>query len=152
MISRTIFAGAILLVLFAAAVGCGPPTYTFDVTVRNATDQPVSVGLVKNGPPLEVGWDAPENVAIGAPELGSKRWGTLIPAGQTTQLKPTKGTFDPGVIGFLRAYEGDRTINELLAVSRDSSDRVDVPLDPGKTTITLVNRKGRLAAETQASP
>src|SRR5688500_3418732 len=56
--------------LALTAWGCNSTrTDTFDVDIRNATEQPVTLSLAKDGPPYEPTWATPEDLAIESPKL-----------------------------------------------------------------------------------
>ena len=132
--------------------GCSSTrTEVFEVTVKNNTRQPLSAGLVKNGP-IESHWNAPSQIAIHEPTMVKKHWGTLIEPGQTATLGPQNGKFSEGIVAFLRVYMGDETIEELLSVSSNSPLRVDVPLYPGKSAFVITYEAGRLKAEAAEQP
>src|SRR5688572_26818797 len=80
-----------LLLSLLLAVGCASTKATFEVAVKNATSEPISVGLVKIGGSVEPGWDGPEHVAMHAPMLADRKWGTLIEPGAVVTLGPQSG-------------------------------------------------------------
>jgi hypothetical protein len=134
----------LLLLIFAPA--CSLPSRSYHVHAANRCTATLSVGLVKNGPPLEDGWYAPADVAIGAPQLTDRHWGTIVEPGAVLILGPQSGHFADGVQAILRVYAGNPTIEELLAFGRDDPDRVDVYLWPGKSSYVIDRRGGRLTA------
>ncbi len=137
-----------LLALLTLAGGCASTkTGTFQVTVTNRTAGPISVGFVKHGPPLEKNWDSPEAIAIAAPRLGDKHWGTLILPNESRSLGPQSGVFEKGSFPLLRIYRGDLTINELLAINRQSPDRISVPLLIGKGFVTVLDHQNKITAD-----
>src|SRR5688500_5157788 len=107
-------------------VGCGAATHTFDVSVSNDTEEPITVWLTKDGPPYEKSWRSPEDLAIESP-AGARVAGVKIPPGQSATTGSMKGKFDEGTLAILRVYGGDYTFSDLLAVSRGSPNRADVP-------------------------
>ena len=138
----------VLLMVLAVQGGCKQyATATFQVTVTNSTPQPLSVGLVKNGPPFESEWAAPHEIAIALPDSGGRRWGELVPPGKSATLGPMSGKFDREVSAILRAYRGNPTIDDLLAVPAESADRVDIYLQPGQSAhVIRADGAGRLAS------
>jgi hypothetical protein len=116
----------------------------FEVTVRNETARPISVGLVKNGPPVEEGWMAPHDVAIMMPQLTDRNWGLVVKPGETKTLGPHTGLFQPGVQAILRAYGGTPTIEEMVGYPKDDPERVDIYLYPGKSGYVIRDMGGRL--------
>ena len=133
-----------LLPLCAALVllvGCGAKTRTYDVSVTNDTSEPVTVWLTKDGPVYEKSWRSPEDLAIESP-AGARVAGVKIPPGQSATTGKMKGKFEEGTLAILRVYGGDYTFSELLAVSRNSLNRADIPIYPGVSRFS-VTRDGR---------
>ncbi len=121
-----------LLAAMLMLVGC-TTTGRFTVGVVNETTDPLSVGLVKDGPPPERSWASPMQISINAPALSTNRWGTLVPPGESAVIGPQTGRFDRGVTAYLRVYRGNWSVQELLAIGPDSPNRLDVPLDNGES-------------------
>ncbi len=121
-------------------------TRSYDVTVKNDSTKPVTVWLTKNGLPFEPGWKAPEDLAIESPRANEPIAGVVVPAGKTASTGKVTGKFSPGVDAILRVYLGQKTFNELLAVNRDSSDRIDLPLKPGENQIVVTDHGGGVSA------
>jgi len=119
---------------------------TFEISLKNETVRPISVGLVKNGPPQEPGWIAPHEVAMMAPHLTDRKWGWVIQPGETKLIGPHSGKFEPGTQGILRIYAGTPTIEEMLAFSRDDPERLDIYLWPGKSGYVIRYGGARLQA------
>src|SRR3954468_17493217 len=140
------------VVLLVAAVvfvggGCAPKA-TFDLTIMNQTDRPVTVGLVKDGPPYEREWAGPEKLALESPLDSLPPWGHVIPPGRVMDSSPMTGVFPQGALAYLRVYAGEGSNAELLAIGADSPDRAEVMLYPGHGEI-IVRRDetGRFRAE-----
>jgi hypothetical protein len=119
---------------------------SFEISVKNETVRPISVGLVKNGGPNEEGWIAPHQVAMMAPQLTDRKWGLVIEPGQTKVIGPHTGRFERGVQAILRVYAGTPTIDELLAFSRSDPERVDIYLWPGKSGYVIRYDGGRISS------
>jgi hypothetical protein len=134
-----------LLLMFLAAA-CSPPKATFTVEVMNITPTPLSVGLIKNGPSAEPEWDTPERIAIQAPQLADRKWGTLVGPGQTKVLSQT-GTFREGDLAALRVYSGDLTISEMISYGRNDPGRLDIYLWPGSSGYLIEKRNGKLSSK-----
>jgi hypothetical protein len=141
-----------LLALVGA--GCAPAqTRTFDVTVRNQTPGPLTLSLAKDGPPYEPAWATPEDIAKESPKM-REDWKqtpggiSALPAGRVADVRGLKGQFDSGTHAYLRVYNGELNISEMLARSPGSPDRVDVPLEPGRNEITIVLEGTHLKAQT----
>ena len=128
----SIVSAALVLLL----VGCGGKTQTYDVSVSNDTQAPITVWLTKDGGPYEKHWRSPEDLAMESPG-GAKIAGVKIPAGQSAATGPVKGKFAPGSGAILRVYAGDYDFSDLLAVSRGSPNRADVPLYPGANRLSV---------------
>ena|SRR5687768_17268007 len=122
-----------LLLSLLLAVGCASTKATFEVAVKNATSEPISVGLVKIGGSVEPGWDGPEHVAMHAPMLADRKWGTLIEPGAVATLGPQSGRFVQGERAVLRVYAADATVDELMGYSQRDSARLDINLWPGSS-------------------
>lgn len=137
----------LLLLSLAILAGCAQTrTYTFTVEVTNQTNEPMVAGLVKDGPPLEVDWDSPEQIAIAAPQLMDKHWGRRIDPGTTTTFGPIDARFGGQTRGFMRIYSGDKTIEQLVSYSRSDPRRLHILLVPGYNFITVQERNGSLDA------
>ena len=113
------------------------PEATFELTVVNKTDGPVTVGLVKNGPPLESAWATPEESALGSSVDAMPPWGHVVPAGRTLDSPPVTGAFPQGTLAYLRVYRGERRNAEILASSGPSPDRAEVLLFPGRNVVIV---------------
>jgi hypothetical protein len=125
------------VLLFAS--GCFTETRTYSMSVKNDLAAPVSVCVTKTHGPPEPGWESPEEL-IQPPHPASDQRppGMVIPAGKTLNAPPFTGDFDP-VSGraFLRIYAGTPSLTEMNAISPGSSDRMDVPLEPGLNRIEI---------------
>ncbi len=136
---------AIALGFVTLLMGCSTRTDTYQFSVQNSTDQPITIGLAKEGGPYQDVWASPEQAAIyTAPD--EKPWGVIVDPGKTASAGPIKGAFSRGSRGMLRIYAGKPTISEILATGRDSLLRLDVPLHPGQNDFMIVHKEGRLAA------
>jgi hypothetical protein len=132
----------LMLPVTLLAVGCASPQ-TFDVTVTNRTSDPISVWMTKEKPVrgdnYERGWMPPEVLAVGNTE---KMGGAAVSPGSTahTVLKGTIARDDVAVLRVYRAVE----LDAILSLSRGNPDRLDLPLNPGRTDIDIVTKNGRL--------
>ena len=135
------------LMAAVALVGCAPKA-TFDLTIMNQTAGPVTVGLVKDGPPPEPAWAAPEDQALETRLEAMSPWGHVIPPGRTMDSPPISGTFPQGTVAYLRVYAGKHSNAQLLAISRSSPDRTEALLFPGHSNIVVrTDEAGHLRAE-----
>lgn len=142
-----------LLLAPLLSLGCGPKEQQFAVAVKNGTDGPITVGLAKEGGgPYEYEWATPEQAAMervtDVPDPKAPRnWGLTVPPGRIADRGTVKGRFARGARPVLRVYGSDHPLEQILAISRGSSNRVDVNLSPGRNEYTVVKRDGRLVAE-----
>ena len=142
-----------LLVVSTLLVGCNSTrTDTFDIEIRNATGQPLTLSLAKDGPPYEPAWATPQDLAIETPKRREQWSGgpsgmAAVPPGKTASVKRLQGQFNSGVNGYLRVYAGDLTISEMLAKGKDSPNRLDVLLKPGANVVVVSEKAGKLVAE-----
>ena len=134
----------IVLLLFLLPACTHYDTRSFEISVKNETARPLSVGLVKNGPPTEEGWIAPHEVAMMAPQLTDHKWGLVISPGETKVIGPHSGNFAAGVQAILRIYAGTPTIEEMLSFSRSDPERLDIYLWPGKSGYVIRYDGGRI--------
>jgi hypothetical protein len=138
------------------AGGCGPAarTETFDIDVRNATTQPVTLSLAKDGPPFEAVWASPEDAALISAKYreqwvgGDTGLGQVVGPGRTASIRNLSGRFTERARGYVRAYAGDlsMSMSGMMARGPDSPGRVDVPLTPGANKIVIEQDAGRVVA------
>jgi hypothetical protein len=128
--------------------GCAQ-TRSYQVAVRNETRDPITVGFAKEeGGPFEANWATPEQVAIESPTYVERNWmSVVVPPGKTGVAGPIQGKFDANARAFLRVYGATGELNDLLAISRGSLRRADVPLAQGKNALVVREEKGKLAVE-----
>lgn len=134
-----------MLTMTAAVTGCAQ-TRTYRVAVRNDTPRPITVGFAKEeGGPFEQAWATPEEVAIESPRYSEREWDSVVvPPGKTGVAGPISGKFDSDARAFLRVYGVEGRLNDLLAISRGSPRRADVPLAPGRNALIVREELGRL--------
>jgi hypothetical protein len=104
---------------------------TYEVSVKNDTNEPITIWLTKDGPPAEQQWLSPEQIAIDPADVPPKIGGVVVPPGKSAGTGAVKGQFYSDVNAVLRVYEGQLTLAQLLAVSRGSSNRIDQVLPKG---------------------
>jgi hypothetical protein len=119
-----------LALLGVLLTGCANKP-TFQATVHNNLDVPITVGFIKDGPPVEREWLTVEQMAMGAPLDALPAWGMVIPAGKTGDSPKVSGTFERGTRAYLRVYRGQHPNAELMAISDSSLSRATVMLMPG---------------------
>jgi len=137
--------------LVSLIMGCSGPTNIYDITVRNDLAQPITVWLTKNGPPAESIWLSPEQIASGEAPRGERIAGRAVPPGKVAETGAVKGHFPTGTDAILRIYLGQHTLDELLAMSHRDSERLDVTLTPGKSTLIVHEQNGKLVADPTSS-
>ena len=132
------FATLILASLVAACgVGCeSAKSYTFSLSVKNASPEPVTVWLTKRGGPEESEWLSPESLADSTAAKLDAINGIVIPAGKTGELGPISGKFSPGSLAVLRVYAGKLTMDQILATS-EGKLRTDIPLREGANQLLV---------------
>lgn len=146
-----LFIVALALVLLA---GCSTTQKrTYDISVRNATEGPITLWLTKDGPPYDAGWLAPEHIAASAPAHEERISGVVVPPGKTAYTGPLTGEFEPNTTAILRIY-GNKypSFSDLLAVPPRSPERIDHPLDPGKSMLVVTKRAGKLQVADDPTP
>jgi hypothetical protein len=139
-----------LLLLLVGVVGCATKQ-SFDVSVRNNTERPLTVGFVKVGTPADPAWAPPESWYQLPPSRQPSRWGIVVDPG-TTRGAHVEGEFDPGAAPFLRIYGGEHALADLLAISRNTGERLDLRLEPGghNDFVVTQDEHGRIAAKLRA--
>lgn len=141
-----------LLIVPLLALGCAKQ-HSYQVAVRNESEGPLTVGLVKEGGAFESEWASPEEIAAATRADEQRAWdAATVQPGQTGVAGPIKGTFGDDARAVLRVYAGGVEMDELMAISRGSPDRIDVPLRPGRNAIIVRREKGRLAYERAKLP
>src|SRR5436190_1363972 len=89
---------------------------TYDVSVKNAGAEPITVWLTKDGEPYEFGWLSPEDVVIQSPKEPKKEIsGVVIPPGKTAETGQRLGRFNKETHAILRIYDGQLGIDKILA-------------------------------------
>jgi hypothetical protein len=134
----------IALPLLVLLVGCAQ-TRTFEVSVQNNTPDPITIGLVKEGDPFQRDWESPEEAAIAQRQPSARMW-AAIPPGKTAGTGPIKGRFDSKARAILRVYQGELNLSGILAVSRGSPGRMDIPLHPGMNRFIVSKQEDQLQA------
>jgi hypothetical protein len=136
-----------LLPAFAALMSFGCASrQTYDVTVTNRLSDPITVWMTKAKPQMgdhyERGWMPPEVVAVGTAESDGPLGGVAIRPGESAHTNLT-GSFASDDVAILRVYRSV-DLDSMLSLSRGSPDRLDIPLDPGKSDIDIFRKNGQL--------
>ena len=125
-------------------MGC-VQTRTYQVSVTNHTDGPITFGVVKHGDPYDPTWAPPEVVESHGGHASPELWGA-VPAGKTAVSDQLKGHFARSATAELRVYQGKLDLAGIMAVSRGQPNRLDLPLSPGMNKFTVINMNGHFEA------
>jgi hypothetical protein len=135
------------LMVAATALGCGSGK-SYQVEVKNQTLQPVTLWLTKDGPPKEVGWFAPEDLAQMPADAQTGYDLAIVPPGKTGFTGNVSGDFPKGTNAVLRVYEGQKELFHILEDAKAGrSNRVDQVLKPGMNRFSVVDRDGTMIVE-----
>ena len=129
----------------SVAAGCASNKPTYHVVVDNQSDRPITVWLTTNRPVDQTEWMSPEEVAIAWPSEKDPAQRVVIPAGKTGSTGSMVAKFK-NTDAVLRVYIGERSFDELLAMSRGNPNRIDLRLAPGRNDLTIMDRGGRIVA------
>jgi hypothetical protein len=119
------------------AVGCAQKR-EYQVVVHNRLDMPVTVGLIKDGPPVEAGWLTVEQTSMTGPRDLVGPWGMVIPEGKSADSPKLRGSFAGRTQALLRVYRGQHSNSELMAISEGSQSRATATLLPGYNEVEVV--------------
>jgi hypothetical protein len=135
------------------AAGCSQQS--FEVSLSNQTGDPLTIGIVKDGPPYDPDLAGPGEWAVNTRLDALPPWGHVVPPGRTIDSGKVSSRFPAGTRAYLRIYRGQHSNAELIAIS-EGPDRLDVLLFPGQNVLTIQNdpAKGMIAhrAESLAPP
>lgn len=140
------------LLLLAALLGGCTATHTFEIVVRNQTNDTLVIGHIKRGGPFEAKWATPEEMAEAVTATREHVWGGIIPPGKTAESGPVVGKFSAGANAWLLVYRGDLTLSQILATSPGNPGRIILFLDLGRNEFIITERYGELKAERVQSP
>jgi hypothetical protein len=118
--------------------GCAPKA-TFELAITNQSDRPITVGVVKDGPPYERDLAGPDQWAIESPLDSLPAWGHVVPPGRTMDSGKITGAFPQGTTPYLRVYRGHYSNAQLIAISSPSPDRLEILLFPGYNELVIQN-------------
>jgi hypothetical protein len=135
----------IALPLLCLLVGCAT-TRTYEVDLKNHADDWLTIGLIKEGGPVQADWEAPE-VAVSNDQKPSAVMWEQVPPGKAADTGPIKGRFFSHSQAVLRVYEGKLGLEGMLAISRGQPNRIDVELHPGVNRFTVTRDGERLIIE-----
>jgi hypothetical protein len=132
---------ACLAVTLLLSIGCSQyEKRTFTIEVKNNSARPVTLGLVKVGPPWEVQWESPADRAIMDPGNTGIGWGTLLQPGKTAYIDTVTALFAPRTVAYLRVYTGALSLTDMLAISPESRNRHDIRLREGRSIFSITDR------------
>ena len=138
----------VMTVLIAPMMGgCQAKKYTYSLTLRNASTEPLMVGFAKEGPPFEDAWATPEQVARIPARPDERAWGVPVEPGKTAEVKTVTAKLEPTSIAYVRVYASTPTLEGMLAISTGSPNRADVQLLPGANDLIVVRQNGRLVVQ-----
>src|SRR4029078_12507099 len=126
-----VFTGLLVAMLLA---GCSTSKRTYDITIRNELDKPVTIWLPKDGSPGEEKWRSPEEVAAMKDRDQLVVPGVVVQPGKTASTGPVEGSVRSGTNGVLRVYVGETSMAGIL---KQRSGRIDLKLDPGINQLVL---------------
>jgi hypothetical protein len=137
----------IVVSLAALIAGCASDKKPYQVTVENRFDRPVTVWLTQSHESRDAQWMSPETMAIHSPRMRDSANRVVVPPGKTASTSELKARLASDTDAVLRIYIGERSFDELLAMSRDNPNRFDVVLKPGRNELVLREEDGRLVAD-----
>ena len=145
MVNRPTLALAALLPLLAA--GCAQ-TRRYNVQVLNQTPDAITIGLAKEGGPLEPHLASPEQAALSTPASDENLWPSKVVEPGRIGYTRVEGKFGGGSELLLRLYAGNRTLSDVLSIGRGSSERAELVLEPEPTMnkVVVIRQDGRLQA------
>lgn len=123
------------LPLLCLLVGCAS-TRSYDVNLKNQTDGWLTIGLVKEGGPMQPDWRPPE-VALSSQQKPSAVFWQQVPPGKEADTGAIKGRFFRNSQAILRVYDGKLGLEGIMAISRGQPNRVDIALHPGMNQIAI---------------
>jgi hypothetical protein len=137
----------IVLSLLWLTVGCAS-TRTYDVSVKNQTDGWLTIGLVKEGGPIQPDWESPEAALSNDRSPSAVMW-EHVPPGKTAETGPVKGRFFRSSEAVLRVYEGKLGLEGMMAISKDQPNRIDLPLHTGLNRFNVAQQGEELVSSRQ---
>src|SRR5688572_21943044 len=130
---------ASLLLAFIVA-GCGSGK-SYQVEVKNQTSQPVTLWLLKDGPPKEEGWYSPEELSAMPEETRPRYDLAIVPPGKTGFTGKVSGDFPSGTNAVIRVYEGEKELFHLLQDAEAGvTNRAEQVLKPGMNKFSVVQQ------------
>ena len=139
---RTLFLGICCCMVTACS---STEQRTYDLYLENHTQRELTFGLVKNGPPPEYSWDAPEDIEYGG-HSGDATWGIVVKPGEIGHLT-LPGRFGSRTNAVLRVYANKRLVDELVAVMSTDPYQIRQLVEPGKRTVLIEDPGSGLLAK-----
>jgi hypothetical protein len=134
----------IALTLLCLSVGCAS-NRTYDVAVKNQTDGWLTIGLIKEGGPIQPDWEAPEAALSNDRKPSALMW-EHVPPGKTADTGAIKGRFFRDSQAILRVYEGKLGLEGMMAISRGQPNRIDIPLHAGLNRFEVTQQGEQLVS------
>ena len=138
----------LLLAISALAAGCEPPAEerVYDIQLENNLSVPVTIFMTKTGPPQEVDWLSPEELASNPINQDPPHVGVVIPAGGGARRDGIVGHFWPNSDAVLRVYRNSGTLEQFAAISHDDPARLDLYLHVGFNNFILTDSRLGMSA------
>ena len=134
-------------ILALSVVGCGSGK-SYQVEVQNQTSTPVTLWLLKDGPPKEEGWFSPEELSAMPEETRPGYDLAIVPPGRTGFTGKVSGEFPKGTNAVIRVYEGEKELFHLLEDAKTGvTNRADHVLKPGMNKFSVVQQDGKLLVQ-----
>jgi hypothetical protein len=141
-----------LLLTALCAVGCSSyENRSFQLTVKNESNAPVTVWLTKNGPPDERNWQSPESYAISSPKNTDLHNEVVLDPGKEGRIA-INGKFRPSTDAVLRVYDGVVDMNDMIATDELSSLRHDARVPEGIWFLSIQRKPGLTVVRTPGQP
>jgi hypothetical protein len=140
---RTIIGLSLLLL----TVGCAS-NRSYDVAVKNQTDGWLTIGLIKEGGPIQPDWEAPEAALSNDRKPSAVMW-EQVPPGKTADTGAVKGRFFRHSEAVLRVYEGKLGLEGMMAISKGQPNRIDIPLHAGFNRFEVSQQGDELVSSRQ---
>jgi hypothetical protein len=145
----------LLIPLLAMAAGCITHSQTYNVSVQNRLDKPVTLWIVKDDGPEQLGWLSPEQVAENNQSTDDEQLpDVVLQPNQTAKLGPLAGSFyKDNIRASLRIYGGSPTLTQMLATGRGGLNRCDLNLEPGPNFVVIQEKaNGGIGAKRTVTP
>jgi len=129
----------LLALLVTAGAGC-KRMQTYEVLVINDADTPVTAWMSKNGPPAEITWLSPAELAIvfdPSQEAQMKLPSAILAPGERVRFGPRKGEFPGETQAILDVFEGEMPLADMISLAPRSPRRGRITLVPGGNVVRV---------------